>query len=240
MTSAQSIALIGIGVCAVGSFFFALAESALFSLGKWRIQQLAAEATGSGQDVVRLLREPQDLLAATVLGSTLANAGIVGITLGMGLTGGWPLSAAIPAALLLILIGGEVVPKTLAVRAPERWAVRLAGAVVWLKKLTLPVRRVGQLLANAALRAMTPKSWTPQTTLSDEEYQELLEMAYQQGTLARAERDLILQIIRLDRRTAKDVMRPRAQMAAIPDDLPIEDMVIAARQATRHRRLPDV
>jgi CBS domain containing-hemolysin-like protein len=73
--------------------------------------------------------------------------------------------------------------------------------------------------------------------LTDEEYQELLEIAYQQGTLAQTERDLILQIVRLDRRTAKEVMKPRSQMASIPDDLSIEDMLAAARKF-RHRRLP--
>jgi putative hemolysin len=62
-------------------------------------------------------------------------------------------------------------------------------------------------------------------------------VAYQQGTLARSERDLILQIIRLDRRTAQEVMKPRSQMASIPDDLSVEEMRAAARKH-KHRRLP--
>src|SRR4029079_13118996 len=71
----------------------------------------------------------------------------------------------------------------------------------------------------------------------DEEYQELLDLAYQQGTLAQSEREIILQIISLDRRTARDVMKPRAQMACIPDDLSIEEMIAVARKH-KHRRLP--
>src|SRR4029434_3314756 len=69
------------------------------------------------------------------------------------------------------------------------------------------------------------------------EYQELVELAFQQGTLARAEKEIILQIIRLDMKTAQDVMKPRSQMAAIPDDLSVEDMVAAARRY-KHRWLP--
>lgn len=226
----------GLGLCTGGSFFFALAESALFSLGKWRIQQLGSESD-RGKQIAELLQEPQELLAVTALGSTLANAGIVAIDLGVGLTGGWSLTGAVVSALLLILVGGEVVPKTLAVRGPERWALRLVLWVVWLKRLTRPLLRLAQRLANSTLRLLIPSNWKPQTTLSDEEYQELLEMAYQQGSLGRAERDLIVQIVRLDRRTAKDVMKPRAQMACIPDDLSLEDMVLAARKY-KHRRLP--
>jgi putative hemolysin len=233
----ESVALVGIGVCAAGSFFFALAESALFSLGKWRAQRLAEDSKELGQEIVALLQEPHELLATTVLGNTFANAGIVAIALWVGLAGEWSLSAAIAGALVLILVGGEVVPKTLAARAPDRWALRLVRPLVLLKRVTLPLRRIAQHTTNAVLRALIPKSWKPQSSLTDEEYQELLEMAYQQGSLARSERDLILQIIRLDRRTAADVMKPRAQMACVSDDLSTEEMIQAARRF-KHRRLP--
>src|SRR6185295_3698181 len=69
------------------------------------------------------------------------------------------------------------------------------------------------------------------------DYQELLEVAFQQGTLAESEKEIILQIISLDRRTVRDVMRPRSRMACIPDDLSVEEMITAARKF-RHRRLP--
>jgi CBS domain containing-hemolysin-like protein len=72
---------------------------------------------------------------------------------------------------------------------------------------------------------------------TDAEYQELVELAFQQGALAQSEKEIILQIIQLDRRAAKDVMKPRSQMAAIPDDLSVEQMIEAARKY-KHRRLP--
>ncbi len=62
-------------------------------------------------------------------------------------------------------------------------------------------------------------------------------MAYQQGALAQSEKEIILQIISLDRRTAREVMKPRSQMAAISDDLSVEEMIAAARKY-KHRRLP--
>ena len=62
-------------------------------------------------------------------------------------------------------------------------------------------------------------------------------MAYQHGALAQEEKEIILQIISLDRRTAKEVMQPRSRMAAISDDLSVEEMLEAARRY-KHRRLP--
>jgi CBS domain containing-hemolysin-like protein len=91
---------------------------------------------------------------------------------------------------------------------------------------------------NAAIIShLVPNSIRPPSALTDADYQELLEMAYQQGALAESEKEIILQIISLDRRTAKEVMKPRSQMAAISDDLSIEEMIAAAK-LHKHRRLP--
>ena len=122
-------AVVGVLVFAGASFFFAVAESALFSLGTWQTRQLAKRSPETGGLVARLLAEPQVLLATIVLGNTFANAAIVAIPLWRALSGGWPVAATVSilaAALALILVGCEVVPKTLAVRAPERWALIVA------------------------------------------------------------------------------------------------------------------
>jgi CBS domain containing-hemolysin-like protein len=233
-------AVVAVLVFAGASFFFAVAESALFSLGKWQTRQLAERSPHVGGVVARLLAEPQDLLATIVLGNTFANAAIVAIPLWLALSGGWSLWTTLLlllAALTLILIGCEVVPKTLAVRAPERWCLVVARPMSLLQMVTRPLQQAAQWTNSAILRTVVSRSLQPQATLSDEEYQELLDLAYQQGTLAQSEREIILQIINLDRRTARDVMKLRSQMACIPDDLSVEEMIAAARKY-KHRRLP--
>jgi CBS domain containing-hemolysin-like protein len=122
------------------------------------------------------------------------------------------------------------------VRAPELWALRVARLMLFLQKISRPLRRVAQGLTNLSLGAF-PHPPTPAAGLSDAEYQELLEMAYQQGALAAGEKEIILQIINLDRRHAGEVMKARAQMACISDDLSVPEMIEAARRF-KHRRLP--
>lgn len=238
MSLAPFIAWLGVLGFAAASFFFALAETALFSLGKWRARQLAERSPGAGGAVAALLKEPQDLLATIVLGNTLANSALVAVALWMSLdVKGAHLGLTLVGTFLLILLGCEVVPKTLAVRMPEAWALRVAGPMTLLVRWTRPLRQVAQRGNEALLRAAIPKSITAQPALTDADYRELVELAFQQGTLAASEKEIILQIIQLDRRTAKDVMRPRARMAAIPDDLPVTEMVAAARKFG-HERLP--
>ena len=233
-------AVVGVLIFAGASFFFAVTESALFSLGQWQTRQLAQRSAQAGALVARLLAEPQDLLATIVLGNTFANAAIVAIPLWLALSGGWSTGATLPllaAALVLILVGCEVVPKTLAVRAPERWALVVARPMALLQTITRPIQQLAQGLNRAILRATVPQTAKAQPALTDEEYQELLDLAYQQGTLAESEKEIILQIISLDRHTARDVMKPRSRMACIADDLSVEEMIAAARKY-QHRRLP--
>jgi putative hemolysin len=230
------LAMVFLVFFAGASFFFALAETSLFSLGKWQLRQLQERSPSAGAIINKLLSEPQDLLATLVLGNSFANAGIVAIGFLLAFRRDWPLAPVWMALLVLILFGGEVAPKSLAVRAPELWATRVAGVMFFLQRVSRPLRRVAQRLTNLSLGAF-PIPPAPSNALSDAEYQELVEMAYQQGALAAAEKEIILQIINLDRRRAGDVMKARAQMACIPDDMSVPEMMEAARKY-KHRRLP--
>src|SRR5262245_23752525 len=123
MAPAPIAAIVVVLVFAGASFFFALAETALFSLSKWQLRQLNESDPRGGGNVGRRLAQPQDLLATMVLGNTFAQAAMLATALWMALNGYWPVLITSGALLCLILFGCEVVPKTLAVRRPEQWAL---------------------------------------------------------------------------------------------------------------------
>jgi putative hemolysin len=172
-----------------------------------------------------------------VLGNTFASAAMLAPAFWMALSGRWPLVPTMASLFVLILFGCEVLPKTLAVRRPEQWALQVARPLLFLEKFGFLLRQSAQKLNSAILASTIPKSIKPQATSNDEEYRELLELAFQQGTLEQSEKEIILQIISLDRRTVREVMKPRSQMACISDELSVEEMIAAARKY-RHRRLP--
>jgi putative hemolysin len=236
MDAAAMAAVVVILISAGASFFFALAETALFSLSKWQVRQLIERQPRLGGVISRLLGGSQDLLATMVLGNTFATAAMLAIGFWMALRTHWPIVYTVVGLFVLILFGCEVLPKTLAVRSPEDWALRVARPLLFLEKLALPLRLAAQKI-NGLLLSVAARFVKPGTVLADEEYQELLELAFQQGTLGQSEKEIILQIINLDRRTVNEVMRPRSQMACIADDLPVEEMISAARRF-KHRRLP--
>jgi CBS domain containing-hemolysin-like protein len=148
----------------------------------------------------------------------------------------WGMALTMLALSSVVLVVDEVLPKTLAVRRPERWALRVAWPLLIFRRITKPLYRAAQW-TDAAILKRTVTEVAPPAAVTEAEYQELLELAWQQGTLEETEREIILQIISLDRRTARDVMRPRAGMTCISDDAPVEEMLAAARKF-KHRRLP--
>jgi putative hemolysin len=218
-------------------FFLALAETALLTLGKWRLRQITAHQPERGVFIRKLLAEPHDLLATMTFLNTVAHAAIIATALAIS----WKLDQQhfIFVALLLaagLLLFCEVVPKTLAMRRPQSWAPRVARPLLWLVWFTRPVRFVAQWVNNQLLR-LVPKSVKPMPELSDEEYSELIELGWQSGTLGISEKEIILNIMRLDRRPVADLMRPRSQMACIPHNLELPELMAAARKQ-QHRRLP--
>ncbi|MEI9864033.1 MAG: hemolysin family protein [Limisphaerales bacterium] len=233
----MELAITAILIFAGASFFFALAETALFSLGQWQVRQMVERHPVAGKIVAQLLERPQDLLATLALGNTFANAAMLAVALRMVFDAGWALALTLIVLIAFVLLGCEVLPKTLAVRRPERWALRVGWALLIFQKISTPLYRAAQWLNSAFVRKSPPQAAALAPALSDAEYQELLDMAYRQGTLAESEKEIILQIISLDQRMARDVMRPRAGMACISDEATVEEM-IAAAQKFKYGRLP--
>ncbi len=217
------------------SFFFALAETALFSLARWQVAQLAEKKSLRGKILFQLLEQPQDLLATLVLGNTFANAAMLAVALRMVFDAHWALPLTMISLAAFVLIGCEVFPKTLAVRKPERWALRVSWPLLVFQKISAPLHNLARWLNSLILKKVAAPSGVQ--SLTDAEYRELLDMAYRQGTLAESEKEIILQIISLDQRAARDVMRPRTGMACVSDDATVEEMIACARKF-KHRRLP--
>ena len=191
----------------------------------------------AGKSVAGLLAHPQDLLATLALGNTFANAAMLAVALRMAFNAQWTLALTMIRAAGVHAAGLRSVSQNPGGAAAGTLGVaRRAGRCWFFKRSTEPLHRAAQWL-NAAILKKTATQMAATPALTDAEYHELLEMAYQQGTLAESEKEIILQIISLDQRTARDVMRPRAGMAAISDDATVEEMIAAAKKF-KHRRLP--
>ena len=218
-------------------FFFAMAETALLTLGKWRLRQITTQYPARGAFIRKLLSASQDLLATITLGNTMAHGAIIASALVISLKFYQQHFLLVALTLVAgIFVFCEVVPKTLAMRHPEAWAPRVAFLMLWMVRITRPIRIVAQGINNQLMR-LIPKTVKPLTPVTDDEYSELVELGWQSGALGNSEKEIILQIMQLDRRPVADLMRPRSLMASISHDLSIKEILTAIRKF-EHRRLP--
>ncbi len=221
------------------SFSISLTETALFALNGPLVARFREIRSTRVSTVLRFLKFSQETLTALTFLNTLANFAIAFLSLWMILRHELDPFYWILLALLGIIVGCEIFPKTLAMRHPEVWSLRMTP-ILWplmpLVKLFCFFSSKGPSFQSVQTDELSQERPSP-TKLSIEEYKEVLELACQQGAMSSSEKNFIIQIISLDCHIAKDVMKLRSQVAYIPSTATLPEMIAAARKY-KHRRLP--
>ena len=226
---------------------FSGAEIAVLSVRKTRLAELVDQDLPAAHALERLRQNPEGFLATvqigiTVVGATAAAFG--GSTIADRVT---PLIASIPAlepfapglslasvvALVSILsiVLGELVPKSLALRASEPYALTIARPLETLAWLGRPLVRLLTALSNAVLRLFNDQTTFTEARLSREELQQIVEDATTTGSVDRHAGEIASRAIGFSDLDAYTVMVPRVEIITLPRDATITDL---ARLADRH------
>lgn len=226
--------------------YFAAAEIAVVSARETRLQTQAEAGDVRAAQALQMQREPGKFLATVQVGitlvATLASA-VGGVEAARSLA---PLVAQIPglapysdqialAVVVLIisyasLLLGELVPKRLAIRQPERWAMSVVRIFEFLSRiLALPVRF---LIASAdfVLRIWGEDTLDDDIT-SSEEVEFLVRRGTAQGTFLPVQERMITRIFDYANRTTRDVMTPRTEIVALEADTPTQEALQIARDS---------
>jgi putative hemolysin len=220
--------------------FFVAAEIALVSIRRSRVEQLIDEGNPGARRVRRLLDDPGRFLAVSQLGLTvigffasafaavslaegltrvLANAGIA-----EGTAQGLALIIVTVVLALFTIIFAELVPKTLALSSPERFAIALSLPVDFLARALGPVIA----LLTGVTRTITGllgANVTNEAQITAEELRLIVERGGEQGILEAEEEQMINAVIELGSRRVHEVMVPRIAIAAIPSSATFEEAI---------------
>jgi CBS domain containing-hemolysin-like protein len=238
------LSLIPVGLLLVLSGFFSSAETAVFSLTKLQVQRLREENTRVNRTIVRFVDNPNRLLITSLLGNIFVNTAFVTLMTSIALAAGayapWSdgvtLSLSMVVTTVVLLIFGEIAPKTYAIRNAETVsrliAVPLAGTAVALT----PIRRVMRLVVDLVARTLG-SSADDADAVTEEEIREVVSTGEASGTIEEGERELIHRIFELRELMAKDVMVPRTEMVCVETDERVRD-VLALAESVGHSRLP--
>ncbi len=215
--------------------FFACAEIAVVSLNEKKMEKLAEEGDKKAARIVSMLKSPEKFLStiqicitlAGFLGSAFAADNFAGritasIAKGRTLTSGelQTLNTLAIVAVTLILsyvtlVLGELVPKRIAMKKPEKVAKMVIGTISFSAKLARPVVWFLSISTNAVLRLLRidPKAETEEVT--EEEIRMMVDAGEEDGNIEANEKELIENIFEFNNTTAADVMVHRTEMSAI-------------------------
>jgi putative hemolysin len=232
--------------------FFAMSELAVVSSRKARLMALADRPVRGARAALALAEDPGRFLSAVQVGITLVGvlagafggatiaARIVPVLLGWGvpLDIAQPLSLATVVVVLtyLSLIVGELVPKRVALGAPERIASSVARPMTALARVATPVVWLLEASTNLVLRLLG-RSSGPRHVVTEEEVKALVSEAESSGTVEPQETQMIGRVMRLGDQTIRAAMTPRHEIEWLDLDQPREQLVDAIRRAD-HSYLP--
>jgi len=248
--------LVAVLALVLANGFFVAAEFALISVRKTRIDQLLAEGSRMARPVRRALDRPDQYIAATQLGITMASLGL-----------GWigepalasllhPLVASLPATISLAtahslavaiafiiitslhIVLGELAPKTVALQYPEKTSLIVAKPTELFLRAFKPFIRVlnGMGWAVVKMLGMKPSSGHG-LVHSEEELKMLVTASQEAGVLEEEEEQMLHRVFHFNEFTAAEMMVPRTEMPAVRADAPIGEVVDLVWRG-RHTSLP--
>lgn len=237
----------------IANGFFAGAEIAVVALRKTRVDELAEQGKSGALAVLALRNNPERFLATvqvgiTVVGATAAAFGgeVIARRIAQQLEHiGWLSDRAEGVALALVvalisylsIVVGELVPKSLALRGAEQYALLVARPLLALSWFARPLVWIMASSANVVLKPFGDSTTFTETRLSAEELQELVEEATKAGTIHPEAGEIAARALELPDLTAADVMVPRRDVVAIARDLSA-DALRSEVVALRHSRIP--
>lgn len=221
----SSIWLLGVilAICVGLSAFFSGSEIALSSLDKLTLKRLVKEKEKKGHQIESLLKKPSQWLITILIGNNFVNiaAASLATLLVQELIKGSPGKVAgITTGVMtfIILVFGEIVPKSYCQRHAADISLRVAGSVLLLSKILSPLVRALAFFTQSLLRLTGTKQIERNHLITEREIHALIDLGREEGALDKQEEELAHSALEFDETQAKEIMVPRTNMVCIDEE----------------------
>ena len=222
------------------SAFFSGSETALTAASRGKLKAQADKGSRGAKAALQVTDDSERMIGALLLGNNVANilsASLVTALL-TDLVGSNGVAIATVVVTVLVLVFGEVLPKTLAIIDPEPFAARVAPVIVVLILLFSPVVTTVRALVRVILRPFGVRADPDRHILAlREEIMGAIALGHSEGAVEKEDRDRLLGALDLSDRTVDEIMRHRRAVEMIDADLP-PDEIVTLVLASSHSRLP--
>lgn len=221
------------------SAFFSSAETALTTVSKMRIRTLAEAGDKKAITLMKVIEDPGKMLSMILVGNNIVNlsASSMMTTLTMELFGSKAVGVATGVLTLLILVFGEITPKTMATLNAERLSLAYAGIVYWLMRLLTPVIFLVNKLSTAVMFLLRVDPNKKPDAITEDELRTIVEVSHEEGVIETEEKKMINNVFDFGDSVAKDVMVPRIDMAFVDVNASYAEVIEIFRQE-KYTRFP--
>lgn len=221
--------------CLALSGFFSSSEVALISITRAKVRTLVNEGK-KGSDALAQLKEfPDHILIAILIGNNIVNIAAASIATAIAIEhfGSAGVGIATGVVVILMLIFGEIGPKTYAARYTERLALFSAPIILVFTKMLLPVIWVYDWL----IARLSPGAGLAEPAVTEEEIKEWIDVGEEEGMIEEEERQMLYSVFKFGDTTAREIMTPRLDVVMI-EDVSTLDNAITLFNETGLSRIP--
>ncbi len=220
------------------SAFFSSAETALTTVNKIRIRSLAEEGKKSAKTVLNITDDSGKMLSAILIGNNIVNLSAASLTTSLAYNFGSSMVAIASGALtLMILLFGEITPKTMATIHAEKMALLYAPVIHLFMKVMTPVIFVINGLSMAVLFLLRVDPNDRNRTMTETELRTIVNVSHEDGVIESEEKEMIYNVFDLGDAKAKDVMVPRVHVTFADVDCSYKELIDLFRE-DKFTRLP--
>ncbi len=238
MDSESSRYLIVLVVCLAFSAFFSSAETALTSLSKIRLRTMVDEKIKNAKLIQKVLDQPNKLLSAILIGNNLVNnlAASLATIIATNIFGSSGVGIATGVLTVLVLVFGEITPKTYARNNSEKISIFCIKAIYFCTIIFTPVIAVLNVITGSIVKLLGGNN-DDKHGVTEVEFRTMVDVSHEEGVLESTEKEMITNVVDFGDSDAEDVMVPRMDMIAIPDDMSYEEVMYVFKEE-RFTRLP--
>lgn len=214
------------------SAFFSSAETALTTVNRIKLKTMADEDNKKAELVLKVTARPKKMLSAILIGNNIVNlsASSLATTLAIELFGSVGAGIATGILTLLILIFGEITPKSLATINATNLSLIFAPAINLLMYVLTPVIAIINFLAGLIIRLFGIDPDFKDDTITEEEIRTMVDASHESGEIEGDERNLIHNVFDFSDACAKEVMIPRIDMTMVDADISYDELIAVFKE----------
>ena len=239
MDISSTIQLIVLVILLALSAFFSSSETALTTVNRIRMRSLAEEGNKRAARVLQVTDDSAKMLSAILIGNNVVNltASSLATALALRIFGNAGAGIATGILTVLILIFGEISPKTMATLRAEKISLRFCNIIWLLMKALTPVIFIINHLAMLVLRLMGVKASEGRQAMTESELRTIVDVSHESGVIESEEKEMINNVFDFGDALAKEVMIPRIDMTFAQVDNTYDEILDIFRE-DRFTRLP--